>query len=60
MIQKENKLEQFQMSNFKHLMFEIENEEHLVSLLDSKGYKITRGYGDSLIEAINDMHHNLI
>lgn len=37
MIQKENKLEQFLMSNFKHLMFEIENEEHIVSLVDSKG-----------------------
>ena len=32
----------------------------IVSLVDAEGYKISRGYGDSIIEAINDMHHNFI
>jgi hypothetical protein len=60
MIQKENKLEHVQIPSFKHLLFEVEDQKHIVSLVDAEGYKITKGYGDSLIEAINDMHHNFI
>lgn len=53
-------LENINIKEFEHLLFEIEKEEHVVSLVDAKGYKIIRGYGASFIEAINDMHHNLI
>jgi hypothetical protein len=60
MMQKENILEHVQIPNFKHLMFELEDEKHIVSIVDAEGYKITSGYGDSIIEAINDMHHNFI
>ena len=45
---------------FKHLRFSLENEEHIVSLIDAQGYEILRGYGNSIIEAMNDLHHNLI
>ena len=45
---------------FQHLSFENQNDEHVVTLIDNQGYKVTRGYGNSIAEAINDMHHNLI
>lgn len=56
----EKKLEFFHKKEFKHLMFEEENDEHIVSLIDVKGYKIARGYGTTIIAAINDLHHNFI
>ena len=45
---------------FKYLMFEYQSDEHMVTLVDAEGFKITRGYGQSISEAINDLHHNLI
>lgn len=60
MIQQENTLKQVHQQEFKHLLFEIVKEEHIVSLVDDKGYKITSGYGNSIIEAMNDMHRGLI
>ncbi len=45
---------------FQHLKFEQKNDEHIVSLVDAEGYQITRGYGTTIAEAINDLHHNLI
>jgi hypothetical protein len=60
MIQKENIVEKKQLLKFKHLRFSLENEEHIVSLIDAQGYEILRGYGNSIIEAMNDLHHNLI
>ena len=59
-IQVENKLEHVNIIEFKHLIFEVEKGEHIITLVDTEGYKITRGFGNSIIEAINDMHHNLI
>ncbi|WP_299526637.1 hypothetical protein [uncultured Lutibacter sp.] len=44
----------------KHLKFELINKEHVVSLIDSDGYEIVRGYGNTAIEALNDMHSNLL
>ena len=60
MKQKENKIKQVQLQELKHLKFEVENEEHIVTLVDSERYSITKGYGKTIIEAMNDMHHNLI
>lgn len=60
MKQKENIVEQVRLKEFKHLRFEIEKEEYMVTLVDAENYKIIRGYGNSIIEAINDLHHNLI
>jgi len=45
---------------FKHLTFEHRCDEHFVTLVDKKGYKIIRGYGGSIIDAINDLHSALI
>ncbi len=45
---------------FQHLKFEQKNDEHIVSLVDAEGYQITRGYGTTIAEAINDLHHNFI
>ena len=60
MIRKENIVEKVQLSKFKHIKFELENDEHIVSLVDAEGCEILKGYGNSIIEAMNDMHHNLI
>jgi len=59
-IQLENKLVDDSIKELEHLIFEVEKGEHIITLVDTEGYKITRGYGNSIIEAINDMHHNLI
>ncbi|MBV1923294.1 MAG: hypothetical protein KUG68_04610 [Flavobacteriaceae bacterium] len=58
--QLENKMEDINITALEHLMFEVNNGEHIVNLVDHEGYIITRGYGNTIIEAINDMHHNLI
>ncbi|SNY99458.1 hypothetical protein [Flagellimonas pacifica] len=44
----------------KYLMFEEINDVHVVSLNDVSGYIILKGYGNTVIEAINDLHSNLI
>ena len=31
-----------------------------VSLIDSEEYEIIKGYGTTVVDAFNDMHHNLI
>lgn len=36
------------------------NNEHIVTLMDPKGFDILRGYGNTMIEAINDLHSNFI
>lgn len=47
-------------AEFKHLKFDNVNGVYKVTLVDSSGMDILCGYGTSAIEAINDMHHNLI
>ena len=44
----------------KNLQFEKINEEHVVSLVDAKGYKILSGYGNTVIAAMNDLHSGLL
>lgn len=51
---------QVSVVEFQHLKFEHQSDEHIVTLVDAEGYKVTRGYGVSIAEAINDLHHNLI
>lgn len=43
-----------------HLKFDKKVDEHIVTLFDKKGFEIIKGYGKTLIEAINDLHQNLI
>lgn len=47
-------------TELKYLKFEVQNEEHMVTLMDLKGYKIINGYGSTPAEALNDLHHNLL
>ena len=48
------------IKEFKYLEFEVEKGEHIVALVDKEGYKIIKGYGNSIIEAINDLHSSII
>lgn len=56
----ENKLKHVNIIELEHLMLEVKKGEYIVTLVDATGYKIIRGYGKCAIEALNDMHHNLI
>ena len=47
-------------ADLKHLKFQKSEKEYIVTLIDDRGYEILKGYGKSTIEAINDLHHNLI
>lgn len=49
-----------QSIHLKYLKFEMVNGEHNLTLIDLSGYEIVKGYGKTLIDAINDLHHNLI
>lgn len=44
----------------EHLKIEVLNSEYTVTLTDFQGDGILKGYGGSMAEAINDLHHNLI
>lgn len=44
----------------KHLKFELSSSKYTVSLVDSTGYEIVKGYGNTVIEAINDLHSCLV
>lgn len=44
----------------EHLKFELINNQHVATLVDSTGYEIVKGYGDTAIEAINDLHSTLL
>jgi len=46
----------FSTIEFEHLTFEHRCDEHFVTFVVTKGYKILRGYGKSIIKAINDLH----
>ncbi len=48
------------INSLKYITKRILNNTYIVSLVDAKGFAITVGYGDSLEEAINDLHSNLI
>lgn len=46
--------------HLKYLKFEMDKGTYIVTLNDLSGHDIVRGYGKSIIEAINDMHRGLI
>ncbi len=48
------------IDQLKHLQVQHNNDEYIVSLVDSKGYEIVKGYGHTVIEAINDLHSCLV
>jgi hypothetical protein len=47
-------------NQLKHIKVNKLTESYSVSLVDHKEFEITKGYGNTVIEAINDMHDNLI
>lgn len=49
-----------QSIHLKYLKFGMVNGKHNVSLIDLSGYEIVKGYGNTITEAINDMHRGLI
>ena len=44
----------------QHMKIECVFEECIAILIDDKGFEILKGYGSNMIEAINDLHQNLI
>jgi hypothetical protein len=44
----------------KYIKFDKKENEHIAILVDTEGYEILAGYGKTIIEAMNDMHSNLI
>ena len=46
--------------HLKYLKFEMDNGKYTVTLNDLSGYDIVKGYGNTITEAINDMHRGLI
>lgn len=47
-------------AELKYLKFGRVQNKYEATLIDEGGYEIIKGYGKSTIEAINDMHNNLI
>ncbi|WP_370479787.1 hypothetical protein [Tamlana flava] len=48
-----------ELEKLANLKFEIKNNIHCVSLIDKKGFEIIKGYGKTIIDAINDLHSRL-
>ncbi|MBM1107802.1 hypothetical protein JQC67_16720 [Aurantibacter crassamenti] len=47
-------------NQLKFLKIYRSSESYGVSLVDNEEFEITKGYGSTIIEALNDMHENLI
>lgn len=47
-------------ADLKHLRFEESDNEIIVSLVDASGHDIIRGSGQDAIEALNNLHSNLL
>lgn len=49
-----------ELTNFKYLRFYQMKNQNIAVLIDDKGFEIIKGYGSSLVDALNDLHQNLI
>ena len=47
-------------TNFKHLKFDEINGRYIATLIDNVGFEIVKGYGETKVAAINDLHSCLI
>ena len=59
----QNKIEQELIKNhnqLKYLKLNRLNNEYVATFNDSSNYTIAKGYGASIIEAINDLHSALV
>lgn len=55
-----NYKEESLIEQLEHLKFEKNADECVVTLVDSNGYEIIKGYGKIAIEALNDLHSTLL
>ncbi|GHC60849.1 hypothetical protein [Ulvibacter litoralis] len=46
--------------NLKYLKVEYINNQNVVILVDNEGFEILKGYGNTITDAMNDLHQNLI
>jgi len=51
--------EKIKITELEHLKIEFTNQEYTAILIDSEGFEMLKGYGISVINAINDLHKNL-
>jgi hypothetical protein len=47
-------------AELRYLKFSKKKEIYIVTLIDDNDFNILRGFGKYPIEAMNDLHHNLI
>ena len=52
--------EKIKITELQHLKIELIKQEYVATLIDTDGFEILKGYGLSIIKAINDLHSNLI
>jgi hypothetical protein len=52
--------EYIDIDQLKHVKIHYANNEYSVSLVDSAEYEIVKGYGTTILEAINDLHAGLV
>jgi hypothetical protein len=55
-----NYKEESLMEQLEHLKFEKTPHECIVTLVDSNGIEVVKGYGKIAIEALNDLHSALL
>jgi len=56
-----NEIEDYiDVNQLKHIKVEYFKNEYSVSLVDSTGYEIVKGYGSTVIESINNLHSCLV
>lgn len=46
--------------DLKYLKFQVQKEAYKATLIDLEGYEIINGYGRTQVEALNDLHSNLL
>ncbi|MBP2833452.1 hypothetical protein J8281_14750 [Aquimarina sp. U1-2] len=46
--------------DLKHLKITTLQSDYEVVLIDAQGNEILKGFGDSIVSALNDLHQNLI
>lgn len=56
----ELKMKTINTNELKHLKVEFVGVTYIACLVDASGLEIVKGYGDTVIDAMNDLHSNLI
>ncbi|WP_026932615.1 hypothetical protein [Christiangramia echinicola] len=52
--------EKIKIVELQHIKWEYIEQEYVATLIDTDGFEILKGYGLSIIKAINDLHNNLM